>query len=163
MPTKTCLSGIHTHFLNTSGDGDSTTSLGSLFQCFTALSEKIFFLISNLKLPWRNLRHLLSYCCYLGEEAEPHLATTSFQAGVDSNSISPEPPLLQTNQFQFPPPLLIILLGSYGQGESTNTFPSPSIPIKQANFAARWKGGGVEEEGGSRPVSQQRLGFSASI
>jgi len=34
-------------FLNTSRDGDSTTFLGSLFQCLTALSVKKFFLISK--------------------------------------------------------------------------------------------------------------------
>ncbi|KAK4810608.1 hypothetical protein QYF61_007345 [Mycteria americana] len=37
-------------------DGDSTTSLGSLFQCLTTLSVKKFSLISNLNLPWHNLR-----------------------------------------------------------------------------------------------------------
>ena len=43
-------------FLNTFRDGDSTTYLGSLFQCLTTLSVKKFFLISNLNLPWLNLR-----------------------------------------------------------------------------------------------------------
>jgi len=38
-------------FLNTSRDSDSTTSLGSLFQCLTTLSIKKFFQISNLNLP----------------------------------------------------------------------------------------------------------------
>jgi len=38
-------------FLNTSKDGDSVTSLGSLFQRLTTLSVKKFFLISNLNLP----------------------------------------------------------------------------------------------------------------
>ena len=42
------------HFLNTFRDGDSTTSLGSLFQCLTTLLEKKCFLISSLKLPWCN-------------------------------------------------------------------------------------------------------------
>ncbi|KAM7124178.1 COP9 signalosome complex subunit 5 isoform 2-T2 [Ciconia maguari] len=37
-------------------DGDSTTFLGSLFQCLTTLPVKKFFLISNLNLPWHNLR-----------------------------------------------------------------------------------------------------------
>ncbi|XP_072708486.1 COP9 signalosome complex subunit 5 isoform X2 [Ciconia boyciana] len=36
--------------------GDSTTFLGSLFQCLTTLPVKKFFLISNLNLPWHNLR-----------------------------------------------------------------------------------------------------------
>ena len=45
-------------FLNTSRNGDSSTSLGSLFQCSSPLSEKKFFLISNLNLPWCNLRPL---------------------------------------------------------------------------------------------------------
>jgi len=43
------LSGTSTHFLNTFKDSNFTASLGSLFQCITILSEKIFFLISNLK------------------------------------------------------------------------------------------------------------------
>jgi len=38
-------------FLNPSRDGDSTTALGSLFQCLTSLSLKKFFLISSLNLP----------------------------------------------------------------------------------------------------------------
>jgi len=52
-------------FFNTSRDGDSSTALGSLVQCLTALSVKKFFLISNLNLPWHNLRPLplvLSRC-----------------------------------------------------------------------------------------------------
>ena len=43
-------------FLNTSRDGDSTTSLGSSLQCLTTLSVNKFFLTSNLNLPWRHLR-----------------------------------------------------------------------------------------------------------
>ena len=46
-------------FLNTSRDGDSTTSLGSLFQCQTTLSVKKFFITASLNLSWRNLRPLL--------------------------------------------------------------------------------------------------------
>lgn len=41
-------------------------------------------------------------------------------------------------------------------------FQSPSSNIKKTSFRARWKGGGGEGEGVSRPVSQQRVGFSAS-
>ena len=33
---------------------------------------------------------------YLGEEADPHLTTTSFQVVVESDKVSPEHPLLQT-------------------------------------------------------------------
>lgn len=42
------------HFLNTSCNGDSTTSLRNLFQSITTLFVKTFFLISNLNLPWQN-------------------------------------------------------------------------------------------------------------
>ena len=42
-------------FWNTSRDSRPITSLGSLFQSFTALSEE-FFLISNLNLHWHNFR-----------------------------------------------------------------------------------------------------------
>ena len=45
------LSTASTHFLNTFRDGDSTTYLGSPFQCLIALSEKKFFLVSNMYLP----------------------------------------------------------------------------------------------------------------
>ena len=33
---------------------------------------------------------LSSYHCYLGEEADPHLSTTSFQVSEGSNEVSPE-------------------------------------------------------------------------
>ena len=46
----------HMCVLHTSRDGDSTTSLGSPFQCLITLLEKKFFLISNWNLPWCNLR-----------------------------------------------------------------------------------------------------------
>jgi len=49
-------SATSTHLLNISRDGDSATSLGSLFQCLTTLLVKKFFLITNLNLPWHNLR-----------------------------------------------------------------------------------------------------------
>ena len=52
------LSTTSKQFLNTSRDGDSTTSPGSPFQCLTTLSAKKCFLISNLNFPWRNLRAL---------------------------------------------------------------------------------------------------------
>ncbi|KAK4827926.1 hypothetical protein QYF61_022374 [Mycteria americana] len=48
--------------------------------------------------------------CYLGEETDPHLATTSFQAAVESDEVSPQPPFLQAKQPQFPQPLLISLV-----------------------------------------------------
>jgi len=50
------LSTTSRQFLNTSRDGDPTTSWGSLFQCLATLSAKKLFLISNLNLPWCNLR-----------------------------------------------------------------------------------------------------------
>ncbi|KAK4810257.1 hypothetical protein QYF61_013072 [Mycteria americana] len=48
--------------------------------------------------------------CYLGEETDPHLSTTSFQAVVESDKVSPQPPVLQAKQPQFPQPLLIRLV-----------------------------------------------------
>ncbi|KAK4818457.1 hypothetical protein QYF61_013663 [Mycteria americana] len=46
---------------------------------------------------------------YLGEETNPHLSTTSFQAVVESHKVSPQPLLLQTKQSQLPQPLLIMI------------------------------------------------------
>ena len=94
------LSTTSTHRLNTSRDGDSTTSLGSLFQCLTTLLVK-FFLLSNLNLPWCNLRPfpLVLSTCYLREETNSHLATTFFQVVVESDKVSPQSPLLQAKLF----------------------------------------------------------------
>ncbi|KAK4813127.1 hypothetical protein QYF61_011338 [Mycteria americana] len=72
-------------------DGDSTTSLGSLVQCLTALSVKKSFLISSLNLPWRNLRPFPL-------------------AVVESDEVSPQPPFLQAQQPQVPQPLPISLV-----------------------------------------------------
>ncbi|KAK4820465.1 LOW QUALITY PROTEIN: hypothetical protein QYF61_027747 [Mycteria americana] len=95
-----------THLLNTSRDGDSTTSLGSLCQCLTTLSVQKFFLISSLNLPWCNLRPfplVLSLITW-EKRLNTHVATTSFQVVVESNKVSPQPPPLQ-----FPQLLLIRL------------------------------------------------------
>ncbi|KAK4817045.1 hypothetical protein QYF61_026353 [Mycteria americana] len=48
--------------------------------------------------------------CYLGEETDPHLSTTSCQAVVESDKVSPQPPFLQAKQPQLPQPLLIRLV-----------------------------------------------------
>ncbi|KAK4827844.1 hypothetical protein QYF61_021981, partial [Mycteria americana] len=48
--------------------------------------------------------------CYLGEDTDPHLSTTSFQVVVESDKVSPQPPFLQAKQSQFPQPILIRLL-----------------------------------------------------
>ena len=46
----------HRHSFQHPQDGDSTTSLGSLCQCFTTLSEKKCFLIPDLNFPRHSLR-----------------------------------------------------------------------------------------------------------
>ncbi|KAK4817963.1 hypothetical protein QYF61_003483 [Mycteria americana] len=48
--------------------------------------------------------------CYLGEETDSHLSTTSFQVVVESDKVSPQPPFLQAKQSQLPQLLLIRLL-----------------------------------------------------
>ena len=44
---------------------------------------------------------------YVGEEANSHLTTASLQVVVESNKVSPEPPLLLTRYSQFTQSLLI--------------------------------------------------------
>jgi len=90
-------------FFNTSRDGESITSLGSLFQCFTTLSVKKFFLISNLNLPWHNLRPLLLVLLLATWEKRP---TPSSHVVVDSDKVSSQLPFLQAKQLQFPQALL---------------------------------------------------------
>ena len=48
--------------------------------------------------------------CCLGEEAKPLLITASLQEVAECNEVSPEPPLLQTEQSQLPQLLLIRLV-----------------------------------------------------
>jgi len=78
MPTKPCPKVQYLHIVfYTSRNGDSTTSLGSLFQCLTTLSVKKFSLISNLTLPWCNFRPLLLILSLVAWEKRP--APTSLQ------------------------------------------------------------------------------------
>ena len=48
--------------------------------------------------------------CYLGEETDIQLITTSFQVVVENDKVSPEPPFHQATQPQFPQLLLIRLV-----------------------------------------------------
>ena len=47
---------------------------------------------------------------YPGEDTSTCLSTTSFQVAVESNKVPHQPPLLQTEQAQFPQPLLVRLV-----------------------------------------------------
>ena len=102
------LCAISTLLLNTFRVGDSTTSLISLFQCITTVREEIF---PNIQ-PESPLlqREAITSCAmnsYLGEEANPLLATVSFQVTVESNKVSSEPLLLYAKQ---PQSLQLLLL-----------------------------------------------------
>ena len=84
-------------FLKTSRDGDSTTSLGSLFQCLATLSVKKFFLITNLNLPLCNLRPFPLSCCLSAvrrDQPRSHCKHLSgiwrAQQGLPSASSSPD-------------------------------------------------------------------------
>ena len=43
----------------------------------------------------------------MGEEAGSHLDTASLQVVVESDKVTPEPPLLETEQSQLPQPFLV--------------------------------------------------------
>ncbi|KAK4820802.1 hypothetical protein QYF61_006927 [Mycteria americana] len=82
--------------------------------------------------------------CYLGEETDPHLSTTSFQVVVESDEVSPQPPFLQAKQSQLPQPLLIRLL------LQTSAL---STDWRLANVTPIYKKGRKEDPGNYRPVS----------
>ncbi|KAK4833009.1 hypothetical protein QYF61_027111 [Mycteria americana] len=71
-----------------------------------------FFPNIQSKPPLAQLEAISSHpiACYLGEETDPHLSTASFQAVVESDEVSPQPPFLQAEQPQFPQPLPISLV-----------------------------------------------------
>jgi len=76
------------------------------------LFGKEIFLNIQSKPPLTQLGAIAScpIASYLEEEINTCLTTTSFQAVVESNKVPPQPRLLQTEQPQFPQPLLIRLV-----------------------------------------------------
>ena len=84
--------------MNTSRNGDCTTSLGSLRQCFSTLLEKKFFPNIQPEPPLVQLKAITSHpiTVNLGEEADSQLTTTSFQGAIENNKVSSEPPPDQT-------------------------------------------------------------------
>jgi len=106
------LSNTSTHFLDISRDSVSTTSLGSLFQYLITLSEKKFFLISNLNLSWHNLSPFPLVLLLLSgkKKANTHPTTALIKGVGESSNVAPEPPLLQTKQSQFPQLLIVRLV-----------------------------------------------------
>lgn len=71
--------------------------------------------------------HQLSfYHCYLAEEANYCFTTTSFHVIVESDNVSPQPPLLQTGRSQFCQPHLIRL-----ELQSTHQICYPSLETLQ--------------------------------
>ncbi|KAK4812358.1 LOW QUALITY PROTEIN: hypothetical protein QYF61_018808 [Mycteria americana] len=90
--------------------GDSTTSLGSLFQCLTTLLMKKFFLTSNLNLPWCNLRPFPLVLWLVTWEKRPTPPLYNLLSVVESSKFSPHTPFLQAKQPQFPQPLPISLV-----------------------------------------------------
>ena len=86
-------------FLSTFRDGDSTTSLGSLFHCLTTLSVKKCFLISHLNLPWCNLRPFPLILSPVRRD-QPQSRSNHLSGIWRQNNVSPQPPLPQTKQLQ---------------------------------------------------------------
>lgn len=69
---------------------------GSLFQYLIELLVKKLLLMSNLNLPWWNLRQFpLALSLVVREEINSLLAPTFFQLAVESRKVSPEPPYLK--------------------------------------------------------------------
>jgi len=99
-------------FLGISRDSNSTSSLNSPSQQPDHFFREQFF--PNIQpeslLAQAEAIPSSSTTSYLGEEAKPHFATVFFQAIVESSKVSPEPPLLQTQQSQLPQTIPIRLV-----------------------------------------------------
>ena len=93
------------HSLNTSRVGDS---MGSPFQCLTTLSEVVFPNVQP-EPPLVQIEAIPSSptTSYTREEADPQLTSISLQVVIESNKVSPELPLLQTEQSQLLQHLLV--------------------------------------------------------
>lgn len=77
------LSTMSTHLLNTTGDGDSVTSLGSLLQCFTTLYVKNFFMIANLSLLNSTGKGSASHHCLLNASYQKAAAPLTVDQPLD--------------------------------------------------------------------------------
>ena len=123
-PLPMALSATSTRLWNTSKDGDSTTSLGSLCHCLTALAEKKFSLISNLNLPWHNVKPFTFVLSLLpGRRGRPPPLYNSSQSFFSATSSSAEPALLVLQQY---PPVLAHRNGTEeGDAHGVCTFSVP--------------------------------------
>ena len=77
------LSTNYKHFLKSSRVSDSTTSLGSPFQCVSTPLK--LFLTSNLNLPWCNLRPFPLVLRYIEEQREA-LYIMDFKSSYDNEN-----------------------------------------------------------------------------
>ena len=68
---------------------------------------------------------------YMREEADPQPTTTSIQVVIESGKVSPEPPLLQTKQPQFPQLLLIRLALQIPYQFHCLFLDTPQVPFSQ--------------------------------
>ena len=95
--------------LNASRDGASKTSLGNLFQCFTAFRVQNFLVISNLNLPCLSLKafSLVLSISTLENSCSPLLFICSLQVPEGHSEVSSELSCLQANQGPFCQPFLI--------------------------------------------------------
>lgn len=102
------LSTAVTRLSNSSRNGDSTTPLDSLFQWLTTLLMKKILLVSNLKLPWQNMRLFpLFLLFYTWQKRLGGETLTSLQAAF--RLLQRARSLLQAKQLLFPQLLLIKL------------------------------------------------------
>ena len=91
MPTVTVLSATSPWFLSTSRDSDCTTIL---CQCSTILTEKKFYLISNLNLPWHSLKPLPLILLLLPDRRSQLLTSPQHPFGELQRAIMSPPSLL---------------------------------------------------------------------
>ena len=92
----------------------------------SSLREKVFPYVKSKSPLVQIVAISLSPVCCLGEEAKPLLITASLQEVVECNEVSPEHPLLQTEQSQLPQMLLIRLVL-----QTPHQFCCPSLDMFQ--------------------------------
>ena len=96
------------HLLNISRDGDSTASPGSLVALFDNSFGAGIFSNTQYKPLLAQLKAVssLPITCYLAEETNIILVTTSLQAIVESDVVPPDTPFLHFQHHPFPQLLL---------------------------------------------------------
>lgn len=136
-------SATFTKLLATSRNGNSTTFQAACSTVGQSFWWGIFFPYMQPILPLVHLEVISSWAttCDLEKETDPHLASISFQEGVEHNKVSPQPPLFQSYFLLATGPINTQKMFSYWKKFRFSCLHPPKSPPNQntQNIVGYWE------------------------